>query len=52
MALPIGKIIDKDGDISMLDIIWHFYGKDAAVIQLLEFLIVQVILLYILQRIY
>lgn len=30
MALPIGKIIDKDGDISMLDIIWHFYGKDAS----------------------
>lgn len=30
IVLPIGQIADKDGDISMLDLIWAFYGKDAS----------------------
>ncbi len=25
---PIGDVLNKDGNISMLDLIWHYYGKD------------------------
>lgn len=27
--LPIGEVLNKSGDISMLDIIWYYYGKGA-----------------------
>lgn len=25
---PIGEVLNKNGNISMLDLIWHYYGKD------------------------
>ena len=27
--LPVGEVLGKSGNISMLDIIWHYYGKGA-----------------------
>lgn len=29
MYLPIGELLGKTGNISMLDLIWHYYGKSA-----------------------